>query len=36
MENRKDYIDKLAAQLKEWDAELKKLEEKASRLIPLF
>jgi hypothetical protein len=29
MENRKDYIDKMAARLREWDTELQKLEEKA-------
>jgi type IV secretory pathway VirB9-like protein len=29
MENRKDYIDRMAARLKEWDAEVQKLEEKA-------
>jgi hypothetical protein len=30
MENRKDYIDKMAARLKEWDAEIEKLEAKAA------
>jgi phage host-nuclease inhibitor protein Gam len=29
MENRKDYIDKMAARLREWDTELQKLEAKA-------
>ena len=29
MENRKDYIDKMAARLKEWDTEVEKLEAKA-------
>jgi multidrug resistance efflux pump len=29
MENRKDYIDKMAARLKEWDTEIEKLEIKA-------
>ena len=29
MENRKDYIDRMAARLKEWDSEVQKLEEKA-------
>ena len=29
MENRKDYIDRMAARLKEWDTELQKLEAKA-------
>ena len=29
MENRKDYIDKMAARLKEWDTEVQKLEAKA-------
>jgi len=29
MENRKEYIDKMAARLKEWDAEIEKLELKA-------
>jgi phage host-nuclease inhibitor protein Gam len=29
MENRKDYIDKMAARLKEWDTEVQKLEVKA-------
>lgn len=29
MENRKDYIDKMAARLKEWDTEIQKLEAKA-------
>ena len=29
MEERKKYIDKLSAQLKTWDVELKKLEKKA-------
>lgn len=28
MENRKEYIDKMAARLKEWDDEIIKLEEK--------
>jgi ABC-type phosphate transport system auxiliary subunit len=29
MENRKEYIDKMAARLKEWDSKIQKLEEKA-------
>ncbi len=29
MGNREEYIDKLADQLKKWDAEIQKLEEKA-------
>ncbi|MEJ2545460.1 MAG: hypothetical protein P8Y99_15465 [Calditrichaceae bacterium] len=29
MEDRRTYIDKMAAKLKEWDAELQKLEAKA-------
>ena len=29
MGNREEYIDKLAARLKKWDAEIRKLEEKA-------
>ena len=29
MGNREEYIDKLADQLKKWDAEIRKLEEKA-------
>jgi len=29
MVNREEYIDKLAARLKKWDAEIQKLEEKA-------
>ncbi|MBK7711460.1 MAG: hypothetical protein IPN67_15775 [Bacteroidales bacterium] len=29
MENRKDYIDKMAARLKEWDTEIQKFEAKA-------
>ena len=29
MENRKEYIDRMAARLKEWDTELQKLEAKA-------
>ena len=29
MENRKDYIDKMAARLREWDTEVQKLEAKA-------
>ena len=29
MEDRKAYIDKMAAKLKEWDAEIQKLEAKA-------
>jgi hypothetical protein len=29
MENRKEYIDKMAARLKEWDTEVEKLEVKA-------
>jgi hypothetical protein len=29
MENRKDYIDRMAARLREWDTELQKLEAKA-------
>ena len=29
MGNREEYIDKLAARLKKWDAEISKLEEKA-------
>jgi hypothetical protein len=29
MENRKDYIDRMAARLREWDTELEKLEAKA-------
>ena len=29
MENRKDYIDRMAVRLKEWDTELQKLEAKA-------
>ena len=29
MGNREEYIDKLAARLKKWDAEIQKLEEKA-------
>ena len=29
MENRKDFIDRMAARLKEWDTELQKLEAKA-------
>jgi hypothetical protein len=29
MENRKDYIDKMAARLREWDTEVEKLEAKA-------
>jgi hypothetical protein len=30
MENRKEYIDRMATRLKEWDLELQKLEAKAS------
>jgi hypothetical protein len=29
MENRKDYIDRMAARLREWDADLQNLEAKA-------
>jgi hypothetical protein len=29
MENRKDYIDRMAARLREWDTDLQKLEAKA-------
>jgi hypothetical protein len=29
MESRKDYIDRMAARLREWDTELQKLEAKA-------
>jgi hypothetical protein len=29
MENRKDYIDRMATRLREWDTELQKLEAKA-------
>ena len=31
MGNREEYIDKLAARLKKWDAEISKLEEKAEK-----
>ena len=31
MGNREEYIDKLAARLKKWDAEIQKLEEKANK-----
>ena len=31
MENRKEYIDKMAARLKEWDDEIIKLEKKFSQ-----
>lgn len=30
MENRKEYIDKMAAKLKEWDDEILKLQDKAT------
>ncbi len=32
MEDRKTYIDKMAAKLKEWDAEIQKLEAKADEV----
>ncbi|MBA7576961.1 hypothetical protein ES708_18807 [subsurface metagenome] len=31
MGNREEYIDKLAARLKKWDAEIRKLEKKAEK-----
>jgi len=31
MGNREEYIDKLAARLKKWDAEISKLEKKAEK-----
>lgn len=31
MGNREEYIDKLAARLKKWDAEIQKLEDKAEK-----